>query len=71
ELRIKLEGILSHAIPQILQTTAQEIENIIKETLNSKLDTIIKDIVEKISLEIIPDSAENLIKKERLKETEE
>lgn len=71
ELRIKLEGILSNAIPQILQTTAQEIENIIKETLNSKLDTIIKDIVEKISLEIIPDSAENLIKKERLKETEE
>jgi DNA-binding response OmpR family regulator len=58
ELSRSAEGLFRDALPMILQ----EIGKIIKETLSTTLDATLKDIVEKVSWEVIPDVAERVTK---------
>lgn len=62
DLRMKAEGLFRDALPGILQAATEEIGKIVKETLIPTLDATFKDIVEKVSWEVIPDMAERATK---------
>lgn len=62
ELGRKADSLFTNAFPQIIQTTAQEIGKVIKEALIPTLDSTLRDTVEKVSWEVIPDIAERVSK---------
>ncbi len=62
ELGRKAEGLLSNALPEIIQSATQEIGRIIKETLSPSIDATLRETIEKVSWEVIPDIAERVTK---------
>lgn len=62
ELWKKAEGLFSNALPQLIQTTSLEVGKIVKETLSPTLDATLRDTVEKVAWEVIPDITERITK---------
>lgn len=62
ELGRKAGGLLSNALPEIIQSATQEIGRIIKETLSPSIDATLRETIEKVSWEVIPYIAERVTK---------
>lgn len=62
EIGKKVNDLLKEALPEILQTSSQEIGKSVKDALNQSLDRTLKDVVEKVAWEVIPDVAERVVK---------
>lgn len=62
EIIKRVDALLKEALPGILQTSSLEIGKAVKDALDKSLDITLKDIIEKVSWEVIPDVAERVVK---------
>lgn len=62
ELGRRTEEILKDAMPGIIEASSEEIRKIFKEAISRALDATVRDVVETVAWEVIPDVAERVTK---------